>query len=178
MTHPPLRIAGAFRAVGYLILSYAAIQTVLDLVSSVQPMHPKLVAWRIQAEGLAAGQWTLPALMILLMGFLAFALEDRKVLLTLMGVAATGAVLLIVTSVLFGLDAIEMNRSVPAEGKRAYALSAAYAMARFGFGVLSFAMLSWASGKAAKSLKKAAVAGSRKAVLVGGAAGAPTTSSL
>jgi hypothetical protein len=166
MTQPPLKITGAFRAVAYILLSYAAIQVVLDLLSSMQPMLPKLVAWRIRAEGLAAGQWTLPALMILLMCFVAVAAEDRKVLLALAVAAATSATVLMVTSVLFGLDAIEMNRSVPPGGKKAYAISAAYAMARLGVGILTFTLLTWASGKAARSLKRAS-ASSRKAVLMG-----------
>jgi hypothetical protein len=171
MTQPPLRIAGAFRAVGYLVLTYVGIQSLFDLASAMAPVLPELVAWRIRAEGLTAGGWSTPALMVLLLCFLAFALEDRKVLWTLCAVAAIGALLLIVTSGLFALDAIQMNRSVPASGKKPYAISAAYAMGKLGFGVLSFALLSWACSKAARTLRKAsAVGSSRQAVLVGAAA--------
>jgi hypothetical protein len=171
MTQPPLKTVGAFRAVGYLILSLVGVQSVLDLGSAMAPILPDLVAWRVRAEGLTAGGWSTPALMILLLCFLAFASEDRKVLWTLCGVAAVSAALLIVTSCLFALDAIQMNRSVPAAGKTAYAISAVYAMGKLGFGVLSFALLSWASSKAARALKRgSAVASTRQAVLVGATA--------
>jgi hypothetical protein len=171
MTQPPLKIAAAFRAVGYLIPTLVGVQSLLDLASAMAPILPELVAWRLRAEGLTAGGWSTPALMMLLLCFLAFALEDRKVLWTLCGVAAVGAMLLIVTSGLFALDAIEMNRSVPGSGKKPYAISAVYAMGKLGFGVLSFALLSWASSKAARALRKGSAVGStRQAVLVGATA--------
>jgi hypothetical protein len=173
MTQPPFRIAGAFRAVGYLVLSWVAMLSFVDMAATLAPFLPKLVAWRLQAEGLTANAWTMPALMVLLLCFLAFALEDRKVLLVLCGAAALFTFLLIATSAMFALDAIEMNRSVPAAGKTTYAVSAALAMSKLGFGVLSFAVLSWSAARAARALKKApAGSQSRQPVFVP-AAGVP-----
>jgi hypothetical protein len=109
--------------------------------------------------------------MVFLICVLAFALEDRKVLLVMSGIAALMGVMLIVTSGLFALDAIEMNRSVPAAGKTTYAISALFAMTKLGFGVLSFALLSWTAMRAARALKRAtAGSASRQAVLVAPAA--------
>jgi hypothetical protein len=173
MTQPAAKVAGAFRAVAYLILTAAGIQAILDLVNSASPFLPDLVAWRLKAEGLTAASWTTPALVMLLMCFLAFASEDRRVLLVLAGVAALSALLLMVTAGMFSLDAIQMNRSVPAADKKPYMVAAAYAMAKFGIAVLSFGLLAWSSSKAARSLKRAGAGSSRHAVLVG-AAGAPS----
>jgi hypothetical protein len=173
MTQPQLKVASAFRVVAYLILAAAGIQAMLDVVSAATPFLPELVAWRVKAEGLAAAAWSTPALVILLMCFLAYASEDRKVLLVLTGAAALCAVLLALTSGLFALDALQMNRSIPAADKKGYFIAAGYAMAKFGVAILSFGLLAWSSSKAARSLKRVNAGSSRQAVLVG-VAGAPS----
>jgi hypothetical protein len=173
MSQPPLKIAGAFRAIAYLLLGYAATMGILDMVLSATPLLPELVAWRLKVEGLAAAGWVNPALMILLMGILALASEDRKVLQVLGVSSAIIGVLLLATSGLFSLDALQMNRSVPAADKRTYMISAVYAMARLGMGILSFALLSWSSLRASRSLRKSSAASSRQGVMVG-AVGAPS----
>jgi hypothetical protein len=173
VTQPPLKVAAAFRVVAYLILAAAGIQAMLDVASAATPFLPDLVAWRVKAEGLAAAAWSTPALVILLMCFLAYASEDRKVLLVLTGASALCAVLLAATSTLFALDAVEMSRSIPPADKKGYFIAAGYAIAKFGIAILSFGLLAWSSSKAARSLKRASAGASRQPVFVG-VAGAPS----
>ena len=168
MTQPQLKTAVAFRGVAYLILAAVGIQALLDLVSSALPLLPDLVAWRLKAEGLAAAAWSTPALVILLMCFLAFASEDRKVLQVLTVISALGALSLIVTACLFALDAIQMYKSIPPADNKAYAIAAAYAMAKLGIGTLSLGLLAWTSARAAKSLRRSSASQSaRQGIMVG-----------
>ena len=170
MTQPTVKAAVAFRAAGYLIFTIILAQTILDLLSSMAPMLPGLVAWRVRAEGLAAAAWTTPSLMLLLLGFLAFVSEHRKVLLTLTVVGAIFSLTFTVVSGLFVLDAVQMSKSVTPEGKNAYWIAAAYALARLGMAVITFGLLAWTSMRAARSLKKVTeVSAPRQAVLMGAA---------
>jgi hypothetical protein len=59
---------------------------------------------------------------------------------------------------IFALDAVQVSRGVQVAEKARYAISVVYALAKLGIGILSLALLTWAGAKAARALKKEAVA--------------------
>jgi hypothetical protein len=161
-TRTASRIARALRAPGYLILSFLIVQSILDLLASASPLLPRLVAWRVRALGLTASSLTAPLLAFLLLYVLALASDHRVVLRILSVATALGTLALAAGSGIFALDVVQLGRSVPATEKSRYFVSALYALAKLGIGVLSLLLLTWVGYKAARTLKKEAAAASPK----------------
>ena len=152
------RIARALRAPGYLILSFLVVQAIFDVVTSVSPMLPRLATWRVRALGVTASSLTAPLLAFLLLFALALATQSRVAVKILSVVTALGTLALMAGSGIFALDAVQVSRGVQVADKARYAISVAYALAKLGIGILSLALLTWGGAKAARAVKKEAVA--------------------
>ena len=174
----PGRIARALRVPGYLILGLVAIGSITDLLANVSPLLPRLVAWRVRALGLTANSLFAPLLALLLLYALTLLLENRVVLRILVAAAAVGALALVVGSGILALDAVELRRSIPPLQRTQFAISAVYALVKFGLGIACLSALTWVGVKADRAFTKAEDAALSKPNLLirtpsGGARAAP-----
>jgi len=156
MAISPSNTARALRAPGYLILGIVFVQSILDLLSAASPFLPHLVAWRVRAAGMAAGSIAMPLMALLLMLALAISAGQRRIAVFLAIVSVVGALLLTAVSGMFVLDATEMSRAVPAEGKMQYAISALYALAKLSFGIAALLTLAWTVRKTGRAARTSA----------------------
>jgi hypothetical protein len=111
-TIPGETLGAHFRTAGYLVLSFAALFPLLDLFSSLMPPNFGNATWRFGAVGLFSNFAMGLSLELFLLAVIAAVANQRRVLLVLGVLSALLAVLLLGSSVLFVLDALQTRARV------------------------------------------------------------------
>ena len=121
------RFRSVARAV-YLVAIILVAGPLLDLAASIWPLSPTSVAWRFAATGLLSKALLVPLLGSLAAVVAALVLEHRR-LLRLVSFANAGiAMLLIVTTVLFALDTVQLRSGIAPEVTSEYDVAAVRAV--------------------------------------------------
>jgi hypothetical protein len=145
MTMKPNRavIAGA-----YCIAAMMVIMPLSELALRVWPLRIGETSWRFGAAGLFSSALLLPLLGLMVAGAVAFLSGNRTLVRALAGFTAAAGALLVLSSGLFALDAVQMRSNVVPEAKTAFDVASAQALLKFllfgGVGLL-LAIGSWIS---------------------------------
>jgi FlaA1/EpsC-like NDP-sugar epimerase len=118
------------RASGYVILALSAVFPFMDLAMSLWPAHFESATWRFGAVGLFSNYAMGATIELFLLVVLALFANQRRVLLTLGAIAAIVTVILLGSSVMFTLDAVQTRARVTAVAIHRYDASAAEALAK------------------------------------------------
>lgn len=119
-----------FRTAGYLVLSLAALFPLLDLFSGLMPPSFGNATWRFGAVGLFSNFAMGLSLELFLMAVIAAVSNQRRVLLVLGVLSALLAVVLLGSSVLFALDALQTRARVNPTLLRRFDFAAGGAVAK------------------------------------------------
>ena len=111
-TLPGETLSAPFRTAGYLVLSLAALFPLMDLVGGLIPSNWGNATWRFGAVGLFSNFAMGLSLELFLLAVIAYVANHRRVLLVLGVLSAVVAVLLLGSSVLFVLDALQTRARV------------------------------------------------------------------
>ena len=98
----------------YLLALLLVVTPLVDLIANVWPIRLGDVGWRYGAVGVASGYVITPLLGIALACFIGVALRQRVVLRALVGVCLAVAVVLVIASIDFVMDAMQLRHTVPA----------------------------------------------------------------
>ncbi len=104
----------------------------VDFVANAWPARGGEVAWRYGAVGLLSGYVLTPLLGLGLAGAIAVTLGHRPVTRILLFISLAAALVLLVASVDFSLDALQLRHNVPAPQRRNFDLGAAKALVKHG----------------------------------------------
>ena len=148
-------LASRLRAPGYLILIVTAVLPVFDFASGLWPLHMANPAWRFGVLGLLSNYSLGFVGELFLIFVLAIAANDRKVLVTLGIVSAIMAVLLLIGSGGFVLDALQTRARVTPQTLHRFDLAAVQGLIKLLAVLVSSAVLSRSSFKAGRRDKAA-----------------------
>lgn len=131
-------LAGPFYAFGLLLIGLP----MMDFATSIVPVHFANLQWRFATLGLLSNFLMTPMLGLGVMIVTAAVREHRGVMRFLSILTGLTALSLVGMLVLFALDAIQLNASMPAEQVATFRSAAAKAVAKHGAG---FFVLAWMS---------------------------------
>lgn len=140
-----------FSAAVYTIGALFIIIPVFDLLLNLWPLSPRDLGWRYGALGLFANFLHTPLLGALIVTLFAAAVHHRRVLFGSGLLWITGAALLLIAFITFGLDALQLRSTVLPESRLIYQTSVARAAAKHLTAALAFALLGRAALKAARA---------------------------
>ena len=149
------------RTPGYLIFFVVLIIPVVDYAAAMLPMHLSNPTWRFGAMGLSGGYAVATIAELYLFFALAVAARDRKVIITVGVVAAVIAVVLLGSSAIFVLDALQTRALVTPATMNRFDMGAVEAMIKLLLGVVAGAVLALAAFRTARRSRETA---SRKGV--------------
>lgn len=149
----------------YLVLGMAMVFPIVDLLSSLTPMHPSNVMWRFGAMGLGASAVATPLLMLLLILSLALVLGDRPAVMLVAVLASLGVVVLLVGSGSFALDALQMKGKVPDKGQAKFVMASGVALMKLGLEMLAMLAVAVASVRAILSARRESARNTRTPVM-------------
>jgi hypothetical protein len=129
-TTPGETLSPHFRTAGYLVLALAALFPLLDLFSGLMPPNFGNATWRFGAVGLFSNFAMGLSLELYLIAVIALLANQRRVLLVLGVLSALLAVLLLGSSVLFVLDALQTRARVTPAVLRRFDFAAGGAVAK------------------------------------------------
>ena len=138
------------RTSGYVILGLAATFPFADLIMSLWPMHFESATWRFGAVGLFSNYAMGATIELFLLVVLALFANQRRVLLTLGAITAVIAVILLGSSVIFTLDAVQTRARVTPGALHRYDGAAAEALAKILLLAVGNALLARGSFQAAR----------------------------
>jgi len=125
----------------YLVAALLVVTPVMDVLTNVWPLAFGDLRWRYGAVGLLSGFLLTTLLGMALAVLTAVALRHRRVLTVLFGLNVAAAVVLLATTVLFGLDVLQVRVTVPMESRGLFDVGAAKALLKHFTLVASFAAL-------------------------------------
>jgi hypothetical protein len=129
-TVPGETLSPHFRTAGYLVLALAALFPFLDLISGLMPPNFGNATWRFGAVGLFSNFAMGLSLELFLMAVIALLANQRRVLLVLGVLSVLLAVVLLGSSVLFVLDALQTRARVTPAVLRRFDFAAGGAVAK------------------------------------------------
>jgi hypothetical protein len=118
------------RTAGYIILALAALFPLLDLGGAMWPLHFESATWRFGVLGLTANYVMGASIELFLLAVLALVTSHRTMLLVLGVIAAVLSVLMLGSSVLFVLDAVQTRTKVNPVALHRFDLAAAGALGK------------------------------------------------
>jgi hypothetical protein len=141
------------RTPGYLIFVIAMVLPLVDLLVSLAPLRPTTLLWRFGAVGLLASAIGAPLLVLFLIFVLAYFSGDRKVMIVCTAIAALIALVMIVGAGSFALDALQMQRRIPAAAQSRFITASAQALFKLGLQGLAALVLAVSSFRTLKSAR-------------------------
>jgi hypothetical protein len=127
---PGEALSAHFRTAGYLVLALAALFPLMDLASGLIPSNFGNATWRFGVAGLLSNAAMGLSLELFLMAVIALVSNQRRVLLGLGVVSVLLAILLLGSSVLFVLDALQTRARVNPAVVRRFDFATAGALAK------------------------------------------------
>jgi hypothetical protein len=162
------------RTPGYLIMAATSILPLIDLMMAISPMHPGTVMWRFGAVGLVSSAVGAPLLVLTLIYALALLVGDRKVVIAIGVIAAILALLLLLGSGAFTLDALQMKARVNPVALDKFKGASALALLKLLVMCISSIVLAVSAFRSAKLTKREVVRANRPgATLIVGQGTAP-----
>ena len=141
--------------ISFLLVSLPA----LDYVTNIFPFAPASLEWRYGSVALLSGFFLTPLLALLLAHITAAALKDRVALQVLMVVNSTGALILLILTGLFTLDALQLRAGIAEESIVTFQLGAARALIKEVSGVIALAWLGVSEWRILRVAKATAATG-------------------
>lgn len=114
----------------YVVGALLVLVPLSDAVLSIWPFRPGEVSWRFGAFGVTNGALMTPLVGLLTVFAAALLLGHHRVLRTLSVLCGVGAVVLLLVSGLFVLDAVQMRAQVGPDARRAFDVASARVLAR------------------------------------------------
>ena len=121
----PMRSSKHFGPPVYLMGGLMIALPTIDLLLSVSPMRFGAAAWRFGAGGILTKGLLTPFLGLMIWFMAAWFLEHRVMLRVLAAIAAVASILLVLMSVSFALDALQMRPQVVPGAARTFAFTVA-----------------------------------------------------
>jgi hypothetical protein len=157
------------RILGYLVMATMTLVQIIDVVIRAMPFRIQSPAWRLGVVGLAANAVGTPMLAFLVILAIAVWAGDRGVVYLMAVLSALAAVLCLLATGTFALDALQMKSQVQAGFARQYDIASFWLAARvvvaagvfLVFGVSAFRM----AKTVRRELPKPAVRGSGSLVV-------------
>lgn len=112
----------------YLVLAMLILTPLVETTLAVLPLRPSALNWRFGAAGLYSRAVIVPLFGLLLVTGVAAWLGQRLVVRVVGVMVGLGALIAVVASVLFVLDALQMRAQVPAEARGGFDRSTAIAL--------------------------------------------------
>ncbi len=154
----PAYLAAAF------LFAYPAIDTLIPAL----PVHLGLPQWRYTLVLSMAGTIINPVLAMLIVLGVAIASEDRVSTIIISSVSAVAALLLIVGTGMFGLDAIQLRSAVPPAAGSRYVVMSLWVFIRIASAMVTTVIISVvALGTVRRQAAAAAQSNGRDSILVG-----------
>ena len=125
----------------------------LDYVTNIFPFAPASPEWRYGSVGLLFGFFLTPLLALLLAHITAVALKDRVALRVLLVVNFTGALILLILTGLFTLDALQLRAGIAEESIGTFQVGAAKALIKEVGSVIALAWLGLSEWRTLKEAK-------------------------
>jgi hypothetical protein len=145
---------------------------VVELLIRSSPMRIHSPAWRLGVISTAATVAGSPLLALLVMFAIALAAEERAVVAVVSAISGAAAVLCVLATGLFALDALQMKGDVRADLADSYGVGSTWVVIRLVATAIMFAVLAISAFRSASTRRVTTVAQSPKggaAVLVSGA---------
>ena len=146
----PMRSSKHFGPPVYLMGGLMIALPTIDLLLSVSPMRFGAAAWRFGAGGILTKGLLTPFLGLMIWFMAAWFLEHRVMLRVLAAIAAVASILLVLMSVSFALDALQMRPQVVPGAARTFAFTVATTLlkdAAFFVAALVLASSAWKAGR-------------------------------
>lgn len=129
MNNAPARLARIERPLYVCFLITMAVPLV-DFVGNVYPFQLSSLGWRYGAEGLLSSFTLMPLMALALFTAVAAIADNRRTLRILAIVALAAGSLLVVLSLSFVLDAVQLRRQAPADSLPLFDLGVIKALAK------------------------------------------------
>lgn len=124
-----------------------------DFVGNLYPFDMSSLGWRYAAEGLLSSFTLMPLLALAAFAAVAAVAENRRALRAAAFIALAGGALLVVLSLSFVLDAVQLRRQAPADSLGTFDVGVVKALAKHVITVLGLAWLG-ISGLAASQVSE------------------------
>jgi hypothetical protein len=150
----PSESARRLRIPGYLIMWTVTIVQLVDVVIRAWPFRIHSPAWRLGVIGFAANAVGTTMISFLVILGIAVAVGDRGVSMLVAAVSAVAAVLCLLATGIFTLDALQMKGQVDPNLSHQYDLSSFWLVARVLVAVLIFGILAMSAFRISKALRR------------------------
>lgn len=141
------------RAPAYMVLGVALFFQVFDLILTVYPMHLGVAQWRFGAAGQLAVSATSPLLILLLLYAVALLAGDRAVVGFVGVFSALAALVLILGTVPFMLDTLEMRSRLQGQATGRFLAVSGQALAKLFLHGLAAAALAISALRTLRGIK-------------------------
>ncbi len=129
MSNAPARLARIERPL-YVCFLIGMVIPLVDLVGNVYPFQFSSLGWRYGAEGLLSSFTLMPLLALALFAAVAAVAENRGVLRVVSIIALAAGALLVVLTLSFILDAVQLRRQAPPESVSMFDIGVVKALAK------------------------------------------------
>lgn len=143
MSKPRLEPDEALAGPLYLVAGLLFFMPLLDFAMSIGPAQFASVQWRFASVGLLSGYTLMPLLGLAMALGLAGLLRQRVAQRVLIVFCLTLAVVIVLISVVFLLDVVQLRATVPADGRPAFQSASMRALAKHLLGGFAFWYLGW-----------------------------------
>jgi len=126
----------------------------IDVVIRSMPFRVESPAWRLGVVGLAANAVGTPMLAFLIILAIAVVTGDRRTVKIIAALSAIGAVLCLLATGLFGLDALQMKSTVQAGLSRQYDIASFWLAARVLIAAGIFLVYAISAVRVAKAVRR------------------------
>jgi hypothetical protein len=158
------------RLPAYLAAAFLFLYPVIDTFIPAMPVHMGNPQWRYTLVLSMAGTIINPVLAMLVLLGVAIASEDRIATIIVSSLSAVAALLLIVGTAMFGLDAIQLRSAVSPAAEPRYAMMSLWVLIRFASAMVTMVIVAVAAiGAIRRQATAAAQSNGRGAMLVGAA---------
>ena len=158
------------RILGYLVMTTMTIVQLIDVVIRAMPFRVQSPAWRLGVVGLAANAVGTPMLSFLVILAIAVWAGDRGVVYLMAVLSALAAVLCVLATGTFALDALQMKSQVQLGLARQYDIASFWLAARVVIAAVIFLVFGISAFRMAKTVRRelprSAVRGSGALVVV------------
>ena len=151
------RLPGWLAAAVYLLAIFLVVNAAVELASAIPSFRPGEPSWRFGFFGMFTAQ--LGPFLIATVAIVAIGLrQDHRALVRVVAVLGIGLGLgLLCGAAIFSLDAVEIQRSIPPNGKRTFTWAIIKALTASVFGAMTLITLALGSVRRSRSAERAAL---------------------
>jgi hypothetical protein len=139
-----------FTLASWLIALLFVINPIVDAATNAWPFYPASVEWRFASTGILSNYFVSILFGLLMMGAIAVAKQQRTVLRLVGGVSGLLALFLLVASVSYGFDTLQLRPVVREEQLPMFRIGAVKTAFKIGGAVLGTVLLALGAFKAAR----------------------------